>query len=479
MRLVILVVILLGVVGHVVGSNRIEVVCPSEAVIPATFILTLKNDVEQQTPNFARKVQQRLDSLYPVLSKVHHITRKPFKSRFFQKLNFLVLENIEDKDLEHFKNDTELVEKIECDFFVYHNQLKAPSWGIDRVLSSRSGIDGVWRYPLERQGEGVHVFIIDTGVLSNHGEYRDRLDKLNSVYYVGTSIEDEHGHGSHCAGTVAGKTFGIAPKATIHAVKSLDKSGGGSISNVVSGLNYVVSKKLANPTWPVLASLSLGAAGSVSLDQSVLRAIRTGVVLVAAAGNSNQDACNFSPARVNEVITVGAIDEKDDKAFYSNYGKCVDIWAPGSNIKSAGITGPSATSVLSGTSMAGPHIVGILALMLSKNMAKVPMSAGDVTDLRDLLVEMATPDVGPSSLVLAYHPCSAATSCCISGSISDYCANNYLHDSGVFFEQSNDKAIIQVAHQPSSFLLPLLICGVVFVIIVLFIAIYKRMSKKI
>eukprot|EP01124_Arcella_intermedia_P029085 TRINITY_DN605_c0_g2_i1.p1 TRINITY_DN605_c0_g2~~TRINITY_DN605_c0_g2_i1.p1 ORF type:complete len:414 (-),score=53.90 TRINITY_DN605_c0_g2_i1:102-1343(-) len=411
---VIVLLVLAGVFG--IAFSRIEVVCPSEAPIPAAFIITLKNGIDQKSPNFSKKVQQKLTGI----SKIHHITKKPFKSRFLRKLNFLALENIEDKDLEHFQNDTD-VESIECDFYVYHNQLKAPSWGIDRVVSSRSAIDGIWRYPLEAQGEGVHVFIIDTGVYSNHVEYRDRVDTLNSVFYVGTSIEDDHGHGSHCAGTIAGNTVGIAPKATIHAVKSMDKTGAGAISNVISGLNYVVSKKLANPTWPVLGSLSLSAPGSISLDQSILRAISNGVVLVAAAGNFNQDACSFSPSRVPEVITVGAINERDDKAFFSNFGSCVDIWAPGSNIKSVGITGPSATAIMSGTSMAGPHVVGILALMLSKNMVPVPMDEVDVANLRDMLVGMAAPNVGPSALVLAYHPCSAVTTCCISGAISNTC----------------------------------------------------------
>jgi cerevisin len=182
----------------------------------------------------------------------------------------------------------------------------------------------------------------------------------------GATDTDKNGHGTHVSGTIAGKTYGVAKLAKIIAVKVLGDDGTGSTADVLAGVNYVAAQHKAKPGARSVANMSLGGGKSASLDAAVNSAVAAGVSFVVAAGNSNADACNYSPAAAADAITVGASTITDTLASFSNKGKCVDIIAPGQDIKSTWIGSTTATNTISGTSMASPHVAGAVAVALSQ-----------------------------------------------------------------------------------------------------------------
>ncbi len=225
------------------------------------------------------------------------------------------------------------------------------------------------------------AYIIDTGIRFSHNEFGGRaVSGFDAV--DGGSADDCHGHGTHVAGTVGGTTYGVAKGVALVAVRVLDCSGSGSTSGVIAGVNWVTS----NHTAKAVANMSLGGSPSTSLDTAVTNSIASGVVYAIAAGNSNRDACKFSPARTPNAITVGATTSTDARASYSNKGTCLDLFAPGSSITSAWYTGNTATNTISGTSMATPHVAGVAALYLQGHTA-TPQA------VRDAIVNAATANV--------------------------------------------------------------------------------------
>jgi cerevisin len=203
-------------------------------------------------------------------------------------------------------------------------------------------------------GDGVDIYIIDTGIYTAHQEFEGRA---TFGYAAGAmQMMDGHGHGTHCAGTAAGKTYGVAKNANLIAVKVLSDNGSGLTSDIIDGLNWVIGN--VNSTGnPSIASMSLGGSVSDALDSLVEQTVAAGITVVVAAGNSNTDASTQSPARVAAAITVAAANITNTKAYFSNYGAAVDIWAPGVDIISAWpFTNDTSTKVLSGTSMATPHV---------------------------------------------------------------------------------------------------------------------------
>ena len=245
------------------------------------------------------------------------------------------------------------------------------TWGIDRIDQRARPTDGSFTYG--STGSGVTAYIIDTGILFSHSEFGGRavtgVDEVTS----GGSAQDCNGHGTHVSGTVGGATYGVAKGVSLVAVRVLDCSGSGSTSGVIAGVNWVA----ANHRSPAVANMSLGGGASTALDDAVRNAIASGVTFGIAAGNGNfigiaQDACKTSPARVAEAITVGATTNTDAKTSWSNYGNCVDIFAPGNNITSSWYTSNTATNTISGTSMATPHVVGVAAQYLALNPTATP-----------------------------------------------------------------------------------------------------------
>jgi subtilisin family serine protease len=239
------------------------------------------------------------------------------------------------------------------------------TWGIDRVdqrLLPRSG-----SYVYGSKGQGVRTYIVDTGVLSTHQEFAGRMLPGFTAFADGRGSSDCNGHGTHVAGTVSGTTYGVAKKSLVVPVRVLDCNGSGTWSGVIAGLDWISANHPSGTAG--VANMSLGGGANSILDNAVTRLINSGVTVVVAAGNSAVDACNSSPARVPSAITVAASTSSDGLASYSNFGRCVDIIAPGSSITSAWYTGASAANTISGTSMASPHVAGAAALILESGNA--------------------------------------------------------------------------------------------------------------
>ncbi|KAI8837838.1 peptidase S8/S53 domain-containing protein [Chytridium lagenaria] len=243
-----------------------------------------------------------------------------------------------------------------------------PSWGLPRLSKGSLPLPTAYTFP-DSAGAGVDVYIIDTGIQIAHPAFGGRA--VWDFAFDGQNT-DGNGHGTHCSGTVGSGLYGVAKSANLHAVKVLDAGGSGTIAGVVAGVNYVASKGSPGYTKVTgVANMSLGGGVSVALDSAVQAAIANGIAFAIAAGNSNADACNASPARVPEAVTVGASTITDGLASFSNYGKCVDIIAPGVDITSTWPT--NSVNTISGTSMAAPHVAGVMALLLGiQSYATVP-----------------------------------------------------------------------------------------------------------
>jgi aqualysin 1 len=241
------------------------------------------------------------------------------------------------------------------------------TWGIDRIDQRALPLSGTYTY--NNTGAGVTAYIIDTGIDYGHSEFGGRASFGYDAF--GGNGTDCNGHGTHVAGTTGGTTYGVAKGVTLKAVRVLDCGGSGSWSGVIAGMDWVTANHSAGS--PAVANMSLGGGASASVDDATRRMIADGVATAVAAGNGNQggraqDACKYSPARVAQAMTVGATTRTDVKTSWSNYGTCVDWFAPGSGITSAWIgSGNSETSTISGTSMASPHTAGAAALYLQSN----------------------------------------------------------------------------------------------------------------
>ncbi|WP_198667422.1 S8 family peptidase [Glycomyces dulcitolivorans] len=240
------------------------------------------------------------------------------------------------------------------------------TWGIDRIDQRARPLSGTYTY--NYTGAGVHAYIVDTGINASHSQFTGRVGAGYDFIQNDSTPQDGNGHGTHVAGTVGGTTYGVAKGVTLHAVRVLDNAGSGTTAGVISGINWVRT----NAIKPAVANMSLGGGYSASLNNAVASAVTSGVTFVVAAGNSAANACNYSPASTPSAITVGATTSTDARASYSNYGSCVDIFAPGSSITSAWYTSTSATNTISGTSMASPHVAGVAALYLQANPSASP-----------------------------------------------------------------------------------------------------------
>lgn len=271
-----------------------------------------------------------------------------------------------------YVNDSEALEKIRRDDRVALIEANGPaqllepivdsdmlvkSWGLDRIDQRSLPLDST--FDINYTGASAHSYVIDTGLRATHKEFQGRVGAGYSALPDDKSTNDCNGHGTHVAGTVMGASVGVAVKTLIHPVRVFGCNGGTTWDIVVKALDWVAK----NHKKPANANLSLGGAANQAVDLAVTNTIKAGVTVIVAAGNANRDACTTSPARVPAAITVAASSRNDSRAGFSNWGKCVDIFAPGSGILSASHTGDNAYRSLSGTSMAAPHLAGAASLV--------------------------------------------------------------------------------------------------------------------
>ncbi len=254
-----------------------------------------------------------------------------------------------------------------------------PPWGLDRIDQRNRPLNATYNYSWT--GSGVRVYVIDTGIRTTHTQFGGRASNVFDAF--GGNGSDCNGHGTHVAGTVGGSTYGVAKSALLRGVRVLDCSGSGSTSGVISGVDWVRMNHIA----PAVANMSLGGGISTALDTAVNNLSNAGVPIAVAAGNSNANACNSSPARAANAITVGSTTTTDARSSFSNFGTCLDLFAPGSGILSAWFTSNTATATLSGTSMASPHVAGVAALYKQAN------PSASATTVRNAIVNNATTNV--------------------------------------------------------------------------------------
>lgn len=265
------------------------------------------------------------------------------------------------------------------------------TWGLDRVDQRTLPLSTTYSYT--STGSSVTAYIIDTGIRFGHAEFGGRAATGFDAVTTNGTAADCNGHGTHVAGTVGGARYGVAKAVKLIAVRVLDCGGSGTWSGVIAGMDWVT----ANHSGPSVANMSLGGGANSSVDDAVRRMIGSGVATAIAAGNGNrggraQDACNYSPARVSQAMTIGATDKTDTKTSWSNYGSCVDWFAPGLGITSAWYTSNDATNTISGTSMATPHTAGVAALYLAAGH-----TSASPQQVRDALFNAATPNAVKSA----------------------------------------------------------------------------------
>lgn len=352
--------------GQALAQAELKQVSASKA-IPNQYIVVFKTpsvlniQSADAVASYAEQASQTLVNKYNV-----DVSRK-----FAGSLNGVVV-NASALQVQDLLNNPD-IDYIEQDQMVSVSPLAATDvdqgnaiWGLDRVDQRSLPLNSNYHYDFD--GAGVTAYVIDTGVLTTHNEFGGRASHGYDFVDNDADATDCNGHGTHVAGTIGGSQYGVAKNVNIVGIKVLGCSGSGTNSGVIAGVDWVKN----NASGPSVANMSLGGGVSQALDDAVNSAVAAGVTFVVAAGNDNSNACNYSPARAADAITVGSTTSSDGRSSFSNYGSCLDIYAPGSSIKSAWYNSNTSTNTISGTSMAAPHVAGVAALYLDEDSSRSP-----------------------------------------------------------------------------------------------------------
>ncbi|MDQ3634908.1 MAG: S8 family serine peptidase [Acidobacteriota bacterium] len=342
------------------GQERSEKILKSERKIPNQYIVVFEDWA-------AGELGSRSNA--PAVVEEFRIVYGGKINRVFQHAVNGYSAELNETQVEALSRDPR-VKYIEEDGMMYANATQTnATWGLDRIDQRDLPLNGTYTYNAD--GTGVRAYIIDTGIRASHNEFGSRVTGGYTAINDGRGTDDCNGHGTHVAGTTGGSVYGVAKNVTLVPVRVLDCRGSGTTSGVIAGVDWVTAN---NNGAAAVANMSLGGGASSTLDTAVSNSINAGITYAVAAGNDNLNACNYSPARVASAITVGATTNTDARASYSNFGSCLDVFAPGSSITSAWHTGDTATNTISGTSMASPHVAGVAALILQGNPTASPSS---------------------------------------------------------------------------------------------------------
>lgn len=342
------------------NSNKVE----------NSYIVVLNNDVVGE---------QGMFSIAPYIADELSNTHKGKLKHIYQNaINGFAVE-MSPEDAERLSMDFR-VAYVEEDGIVTADATQSnPPWGLDRIDQRNRPTNGT--YVFNHTGAGVFAYVIDTGIRTTHTQFGGRAANVFDAF--GGNGQDCNGHGTHVSGTIGGSTYGVAKSVNLRGVRVLNCSGSGTNSGVIAGVDFVRT----NHSNPAVANMSLGGGASSALDTAVNNLSNSGVAIAVAAGNSNANACNSSPARAANAITVGSTTTTDARSSFSNFGTCLDLFAPGSGILSAYSTSDTATATLSGTSMASPHVAGVAALYKQVN------PSASSTTVRNAIVNGATTNV--------------------------------------------------------------------------------------
>jgi len=386
------------------GGAPAQLIYPSSGnIVPDKYIVVYKNDFEIGTLGTAI---QTVTAYGGQVEFVYHSALHGF-SAYLPKpaLDRVLLDPavayveadavISLDPLEHKESPEDLSDAAEPGEIGIQTVQTGATWGLDRIDQVNLPLSTTYIY--NHLGTNVHAYVIDTGIRSTHTEFGARASKDFDGVGDGQNGNDCHGHGTHVAGTIGGKTYGVAKQVRIHGVRVLNCDGWGYWSWVIAGLDWVAAHHLK----PAVANMSLGSEGNVtSVNDAVKTLINKGVVVVVAAGNDYANACGYSPALVPKAITVGSTTSSDARSWFSNWGSCLDIFAPGSSITSAWNTNNTATNTIDGTSMAAPHVAGVAALYLQmKPTATVAEVTGGIINVATA-GKVTDPKTGSPSLIL-------------------------------------------------------------------------------
>jgi subtilisin family serine protease len=352
------------------GKAKNDKMRKSANKIENSYIVVLDNNVigEQGTFSIAPYVADELSNSYN--GKLKHL--------YQNAINGFAVE-MSPEMAERLSQDFRVAYVEEDGIMMADTTQTNPPWGLDRIDQRNRPTNGTYVY--NHTGAGVFAYVIDTGIRTTHTQFGGRAANVFDAF--GGSGADCNGHGTHVSGTIGGSTYGVAKSVNLRGVRVLDCNGSGSTSGVIAGVDFV----RLNHSNPAVANMSLGGGASTSLDTAVNNLSNSGVSIAVAAGNSNANACNSSPARAANAITVGSTTSTDARSSFSNFGTCLDLFAPGSSILSSWFSSDTATATLSGTSMASPHVAGVAALYKQVN------PSASSTTVRNAIVNGATTNV--------------------------------------------------------------------------------------